>query len=205
MERPPDKPGVYFLVEADGELRYIGKATSLRSRLGDHVRAGRITASTTVHWEILPNEAEAVARESDLIVFLKPLGNRAHVAQEPDVFITLPPCEGAVRHVPTPRERGPHNRRQADEARLRGAAADRRGWRDRPSRAPRPPVRPQRSDPRRRPTSPRSDQGARPRTRSGPGARLLPSRPAKASSTAVATSPSDGTGDRGGSPAVPDG
>ncbi|MET0903933.1 MAG: GIY-YIG nuclease family protein [Acidimicrobiales bacterium] len=100
MERPPDQPGVYFLVEADGELRYIGKATSLRNRLGEHARSGRITASTTVHWEVLRSEDEAVARESDLIVFLKPLGNRAHVAQDPDVLITVPPCEGQYGTFP---------------------------------------------------------------------------------------------------------
>ena len=100
MERPPNEPGVYFLVEAGGELRYVGKATSLRSRLAEHRRSGRITASTTVHWEVLPTEDEAVARESDLIVFLTPLGNRAHVAQDPDVFITVPPCEGQYGTFP---------------------------------------------------------------------------------------------------------
>jgi GIY-YIG catalytic domain len=100
MEGPPDQPGVYYLVEADRALRYIGKATSLRSRLGEHARSGRITPSTTVHWEVLPTEGEAVARESDLIVFLKPLGNRSHVAQDPDVFITVPPCEGTYGTFP---------------------------------------------------------------------------------------------------------
>ena len=74
MERPPDRPGVYFLVEPDRELRYIGKATSLRSRLGEHRRSGKIAASTTVYWEEHPSEQDAEARESDLIVFLKPLG-----------------------------------------------------------------------------------------------------------------------------------
>ena len=100
MERPPDGPGVYFLVEPDGELRYVGKATSLRSRLGEHRRSGKMADSTAVFWEEHDTEQEAEARESDLIVFLKPLGNRSHVAQEADVFIRLPPCEGEYGTFP---------------------------------------------------------------------------------------------------------
>ena len=99
-DRPPDRPGVYFLVEPDGELRYIGKATSLRSRLGEHTRSGKVAASTGVFWEEHPSAEEAEARESDLIVFLKPLGNRSHVAQDPDVFVRLPPCEGEYGTFP---------------------------------------------------------------------------------------------------------
>jgi hypothetical protein len=91
---------VYFLVEPDGELRYVGKATSLRSRLGAHRRAGKIAPSTAVFWEEHPSEQDAEARESDLIVFLTPLGNRSHVAQEPDVLIRLPPCEGEYGTCP---------------------------------------------------------------------------------------------------------
>jgi GIY-YIG catalytic domain len=99
-DRPPDRPGVYFLVEPDGELRYIGKATSLRSRLGEHARAGKVTATTRVFWEEHPSAEAAEARESDLIVFLKPLGNRSHVAQDPDVFVRVPPCEGEYGTFP---------------------------------------------------------------------------------------------------------
>ena len=100
MDRPPDEPGVYFFLEPDGELRYLGKATSLRARLGEHQRSGKLTPPTRVFWEVLSSEEEAVARESDLIVFLKPLGNRSHVAQDPDLFITVPPCNGEYGTFP---------------------------------------------------------------------------------------------------------
>ncbi len=71
----PREPGVYGMVDADGELVYVGKAKSLRARLLSYFRpasrdakAGRILEHTRcIVWEPQPSEFAALLRELELI------------------------------------------------------------------------------------------------------------------------------------------
>src|SRR5260370_6816954 len=71
----PRKPGVYGMLDGQGELIYIGKAKSLRGRLLSYLRhksrdpkAARILRHTgSIAWEINPNEFAALHRELELI------------------------------------------------------------------------------------------------------------------------------------------
>ena len=81
----PTTPGVYFMLTADRELVYIGKAGNLRRRLQQHAKAAvlgetprdvkRATTVTDVRWEETPTEADAADREADLVVSLSPALN----------------------------------------------------------------------------------------------------------------------------------
>jgi hypothetical protein len=84
----PNLPGVYFFLGADTELLYVGKASSLRSRLGQHaaaksgaggVRLDVLYARVSeVRWSILADEGAAATHEADLIVALRPAFNASH-------------------------------------------------------------------------------------------------------------------------------
>jgi excinuclease ABC subunit C len=71
----PRRPGVYGMLNAKGELIYIGKAKCLRIRLLSYFRArsrdpkaGRILAHTqSIVWEGTPSEFAALLRELELI------------------------------------------------------------------------------------------------------------------------------------------
>jgi len=84
----PAAPGVYFFLDAGGRLLYVGKAKDLPQRLRQHAQVtrrsaghpngwvkGRYPAVRTVRWEVAASEAEAAAREADLIVALRPRDN----------------------------------------------------------------------------------------------------------------------------------
>ena len=74
-EACPRQPGVYGMIDAQGELIYVGKAKSLRARLlgyfrpkGRDPKAGRIVkAARRIVWEHAPNEFAALLRELELI------------------------------------------------------------------------------------------------------------------------------------------
>jgi len=70
--RAPDAPGVYTFLSSEGQAIYVGKARSLRRRLGSHFRtrggepekrAALITGAVEVHWEETGSELEALLRE----------------------------------------------------------------------------------------------------------------------------------------------
>ncbi len=71
----PRLPGVYGMIDPNGELIYIGKAKSLRARLLTYFRpnsrdpkAGRILQQTRrIVWEPAPSEFAALLRELELI------------------------------------------------------------------------------------------------------------------------------------------
>jgi predicted GIY-YIG superfamily endonuclease len=88
----PAAPGVYVLLGPGRELAYVGKAADLRRRLAEHERAGRLRDVTAAGWEVCASVDDALLREADLIVFLRPSRNRSHTDQEPDWFVSLPPC-----------------------------------------------------------------------------------------------------------------
>lgn len=71
----PRRPGVYGMVNGDGELIYVGKAKCLRTRLFSYFRprsrdprAGKILENArTLVWEYAPSEFAALLRELELI------------------------------------------------------------------------------------------------------------------------------------------
>ena len=79
MQRPPagtipDAPGSYQFKDADGRIIYVGKAKSLRSRLGNYFQsslptrtAQMVAAAETVEWQQVANEVEALMLEFALI------------------------------------------------------------------------------------------------------------------------------------------
>jgi len=79
----PRLPGVYGMVDARGELIYVGKAKNLRARLLSYFRpksrdpkAGRILKNTRVlAWEVAPSEFAALLRELELIQRWQPRFN----------------------------------------------------------------------------------------------------------------------------------
>jgi excinuclease ABC subunit C len=66
----PDSPGVYLFYDADGELLYVGKARSIRKRVGGHFSGGgsRLTARVDrIDTLVTANEAEALLAEQSFI------------------------------------------------------------------------------------------------------------------------------------------
>jgi excinuclease ABC subunit C len=83
----PRLPGVYGMIDAAGELIYVGKAKSLRSRLMGYFRPSRdekagkiIRESRALAWEVAPSEFAALLRELELIRRHQP---RFNVAGQP--------------------------------------------------------------------------------------------------------------------------
>ena len=84
-ELAPRLPGVYGMFDVSGELIYVGKARSLRSRLMSYFRpnsrdekAGKIVAETRrIVWERSPTEFGALLRELELIRRWQPRWNVA--------------------------------------------------------------------------------------------------------------------------------
>ena len=73
----PPVPGVYYLLTKTRRLSYVGKASNMRRRLGDHARDPRWANITDVRCEVVASDLAAQAREADVIVALQPARNRA--------------------------------------------------------------------------------------------------------------------------------
>ena len=79
----PRKPGVYRMIGADGEVLYVGKARSLRSRVAAYTQATRldtrlmrmVSATRTMEFAVTESEAEALLLENNLIKRFKPRFN----------------------------------------------------------------------------------------------------------------------------------
>src|SRR2546425_530498 len=70
----PDAPGVYLFKDADGRALYVGKAKSIRKRVGSHFssRASRtaeefLSRVATIDFVATANEAEALLAEQNYI------------------------------------------------------------------------------------------------------------------------------------------
>jgi excinuclease ABC subunit C len=82
-ETCPRRPGVYGMLDARGELIYLGKAKSLRARLLSYFcpnsrdpKAGRVLEQTrALVWEYTPSEFAALLRELELIRHWRPRFN----------------------------------------------------------------------------------------------------------------------------------
>ncbi len=79
----PRKPGVYRMIAADGEVLYVGKAKSLRSRVGSYTQPNRlatrlirmVSATRTMEFSVTGSEAEALLLENNLIKRFRPRFN----------------------------------------------------------------------------------------------------------------------------------
>jgi excinuclease ABC subunit C len=74
----PDAPGVYLFYEANGELLYVGKARSIRKRIGSHFSGGetRLTSRVDrIDVLVTVNEAEALLAEQSFIKRHRPRFN----------------------------------------------------------------------------------------------------------------------------------
>ncbi|HXJ79393.1 MAG TPA: GIY-YIG nuclease family protein [Candidatus Methylomirabilis sp.] len=87
LARVPAESGVYRLYDAAGTLLYVGKATSLRRRLGQYRTAGRkkkerkrralVRAAARIEWEVTESALAAALAEIRLIQTLRPPRNVA--------------------------------------------------------------------------------------------------------------------------------
>ena len=79
----PTKPGVYRMIAGDGEVLYVGKARSLRSRVGSYTQPTRlatrlirmVSATRTMEFSVTGSEAEALLLENNLIKRFRPRFN----------------------------------------------------------------------------------------------------------------------------------
>ena len=79
----PRKPGVYRMIAADGEVLYVGKAKSLRSRVAAYTQPTRlatrlirmVSATRTMEFAVTGSEAEALLLENNLIKRFRPRFN----------------------------------------------------------------------------------------------------------------------------------
>ncbi len=84
LARVPDHPGVYLFWDSHGTLLYIGKALSLRKRVGSYFRRRVLATPTIAHMverlqrievRLTASEAEALLIESQLVKQLRPYYN----------------------------------------------------------------------------------------------------------------------------------
>ena len=115
----PRGPAVYLFRDANGRLLYVGKALNLQRRLRAHFAPGRWRAVkplmahvTTVEWQEVGSELEALLVESQLIQQLTPVANvqREHGDPLPtrsaDVVVLLPARDAASVMVMAARRDG---------------------------------------------------------------------------------------------------
>jgi excinuclease ABC subunit C len=84
-EGAQDRPGVYRMLSADGEVVYVGKSKRVRSRLLSYFRcaypedkgARILREATTIDWEYTPSEFAALLTELRAIKRLRPRFNVA--------------------------------------------------------------------------------------------------------------------------------
>lgn len=110
----PDRPGVYLMKDEDGTVIYVGKAKSLRKRIGSyysqplnykHRKDGKLEEVRAIETRIVGSELEALILESRLIKELQPRHNLQLKSYEYYPFIkvdvTSPfPRVFATRDVP---------------------------------------------------------------------------------------------------------
>jgi predicted GIY-YIG superfamily endonuclease len=92
----PECPGVYLMRDGAGAVLYVGKAKNLRKRLGSYRVANPdqmprrhlklVRAVERIELEECPDEASALARESELLRGLRPRFNRAGTWPGPQRF-----------------------------------------------------------------------------------------------------------------------
>lgn len=101
VERPPagsipDEPGSYQFKDAQGRVIYVGKAKSLRNRLGNYFQknlatrtAAMVKAADSVEWIQVANELEALMLEYSLIKRHRPRFNVRLVDDKSYPFLAI--------------------------------------------------------------------------------------------------------------------
>jgi hypothetical protein len=94
----PEAPGVYLMRDGSDAVLYVGKAKDLRKRLGSYRVAnpdrmpGRLLRllhqARRIECETCADETSALARESELLLSLRPRFNRAGVWPAPVRYLT---------------------------------------------------------------------------------------------------------------------
>ena len=83
LSRLPPRPGVYRMIGSDGEVLYVGKAKSLKNRVGSYARLGghtqriarMISLTASMEFVVTESETEALLLEANLIKRFKPRFN----------------------------------------------------------------------------------------------------------------------------------
>lgn len=106
----PDKPGVYRMLRKNGDLLYIGKATSLKQRLNSYFQKGAkhserllemLSQAQQLDFTVTANALEAALRESDEIKEKSPIYNRALRGENREtVFFSRDLTEFSPTHRP---------------------------------------------------------------------------------------------------------
>lgn len=81
LQTLPDKPGVYIMRDADGEVIYVGKAVSLKNRVRQYFRSHKnhsakviamVEKICDIHYIVVTSEMEALILECNLIKKYRP-------------------------------------------------------------------------------------------------------------------------------------
>lgn len=100
-------PGVYRMIGARGDVLYVGKSRTLRTRLlsyfrlpwPEHRHARMLRETANIEWDVLPNEFAALLREARLIRAHLPAYNKRGARPLDRWFVIV------VRREPVPRLR----------------------------------------------------------------------------------------------------
>jgi len=106
----PDQPGVYRFLRSNGDVLYVGKATSLKKRVTSHFtgRGGTqqspemLTQVSEIQVTVVASALEAALLESETIKTLRPLYNVQLTANDPRVWYSTREFDSAQE---TPDER----------------------------------------------------------------------------------------------------
>lgn len=133
FKRIPKSPGVYLMIDEDGDVLYVGKAKNLRERISSYKRARPDNVSRKVirmlilvreiRWEECASEKDALLLENRLLRELDPPFNVLNTRPDTYYFIGIRKIGAQVRFRLTQRRK-----RQADI--LYGAYKGRRMVRD---------------------------------------------------------------------------
>ena len=110
--RAKDRPGVYRMADASGDILYVGKSVRVRTRLLSYFNAPRgekaerlMRAAHAIEWEYVPSEFAALLTELRLIQHHRPPYNVRHARHPQYCFVKLT-REPALRLVVVTRAAG---------------------------------------------------------------------------------------------------
>lgn len=99
-------PGVYRWLGTDGEVLYVGKSKSLRTRLLSYFRAKRgdkqhaiVQGAASLSWDYEPSEFAALLRELELIKRFRPRMNQQHKRDGRYSFLKVTPARAPRLYV----------------------------------------------------------------------------------------------------------